>query len=332
MLPAQLAAVLKQEWGADWQRQFSHFSFAPLAAASIGQVHEANHDNGSALAVKIQYPGISASIDSDVDNVASLLRISGLLPQGLAIAPLLAEAKQQLHKEADYLQEAHYLQRYRLLLAEDNRFLLPALYQALSTRHILTMSFVEGVALDELRQQPQALRDQVMTLLFELLFREIFQFQLVQTDPNFANYRYNLTTNQLVLLDFGACRDYNQTVSDGYRQLFRGLLLQDQNIQLQALQQIGYFSTDIVPAQQQAVLDLVSLAGEPLHQTVYDFATSDLAPRMRDAGMQLSTRLQYWHTPPVDALFLHRKMAGLFLLAKQLQAKVAVRDLLQPFL
>jgi hypothetical protein len=87
-----------------------------------------------------------------------------------------------------------------------------------------------------------------------------------------------------------------------------------------------------VPAQQQAVLDLVSLAAEPLQQTVYDFAASDLAPRMRDAGLQLSTHLRYWHTPPVDALFLHRKMAGLFLLAKQLQAKVAVRALLEPFL
>ena len=332
MLPAQLAAVLKQEWGADWQRQFSHFSFAPLAAASIGQVHAANHDNGRPLAVKIQYPGISASIDSDVDNVATLLRISGLLPQGLAIDPLLAEARQQLHQEADYLQEARYLQRYQQLLAADQRFLLPELYPELSSRHILTMGFVDGVALDELSRQPQTLRDGVMSCLFELLFLEIFSFRLVQTDPNFANYRYNLATNQLVLLDFGACRDYSQTVSDGYRQLFRGLLQQDQTIQLQALQHIGYFSTDIVPAQQQAVLDLVSLAAEPLQQAVYDFAASDLAPRMRDAGLQLSTRLRYWHTPPVDALFLHRKMAGLFLLAKQLQAKVAVRALLEPFL
>lgn len=332
MLPAQLATLLQQQWGAQWQRNFSHFSFAPLAAASIGQVHQANHDNGSALAVKIQYPGIATSIDSDVDNVATLLRISGLLPEGIALAPLLAEAKQQLHKEADYQQEAAYLTRYRQHLADDGDFLLPSLYPELSTQQILTMSFVEGVPVEDLLSQPQDLRDRVMSLLFTLLFKEIFQFRLVQTDPNFANYRFNLQTKQLVLLDFGACRDYPAAVSEGYRQLFQALLQQDHPLQLSALQQIGYFSTEIKPAQQQAVMDLVSLAAEPLASDVYDFARSELPARMRDAGLKLSMQQQYWHTPPVDALFLHRKMAGLFLLAKTLQARVAVRDILLPFI
>jgi predicted unusual protein kinase regulating ubiquinone biosynthesis (AarF/ABC1/UbiB family) len=196
----------------------------------------------------------------------------------------------------------------------------------------MTMSFVDGVPMDDLLQQPQALRDRVMSLLFVLLFKEIFQFRLVQTDPNFANYRFNLQTNQLVLLDFGACRDYAASVSDGYRLLFQALLQQNTDLQLQALQQIGYFSTAIKPEQQQAVMALVSLAGEPLQQDSYDFASSDLPSRMRDAGMQLSMQLQYWHTPPVDALFLHRKMAGLFLLAKTLKAKVPIRALLLPFI
>lgn len=332
MLPAQLAQLLQQQWGPHWQRNFSAFTFAPLAAASIGQVHKASHDNGRALAVKIQYPGIRTSIDSDVDNVATLLRISGLLPAGIDLQPLLAEAKLQLHKEADYQQEAAYLQRYRQYLADDRDFLLPEYYPELSTQQILTMSFVEGVAIEDLHQHPQALRDRVMSLLFMLLFKEIFQFHLVQTDPNFANYRFNLQTNQLVLLDFGACRDYAEPVSHGYRLLFQALLTQDAALQLQALQQIGYFSTEIKPEQQQAVMALVSLAAEPLLQDSYDFASSDLPSRMRDAGLQLSMKLQYWHTPPVDALFLHRKMAGLFLLAKTLKAKVAIRDLLLPFI
>jgi len=332
MLPAQLASLLQQQWGLDWQRQFSHFAFQPIAAASIGQVHQANHDRGSALAVKIQYPGIAASIDSDVDNVATLLKISGLLPQGIALEPLLAEAKHQLHKEADYQQEAAYLLRYRQHLADDHRFLLPILYPELSTRQILTMSFVAGVPVEALVFEPQALRDQVMSLLFLLLFKEIFEFRLVQTDPNFANYRFNLQTGQLVLLDFGACRDYSDRVSAGYRQLFQALLQQDRELQLQSLQQIGYFSVEINPAQQQAVMDLVSLAAEPLTPEIYDFARSDLPQKMRDAGMKLSMQLQYWHTPPVDALFLHRKMAGLFLLAKTLKARVALQQILRPFI
>ncbi len=351
MLPSQLATVLRTEWGADWQQQFSHFAFAPIAAASIGQVHQANHDKGQPLAVKVQYPGISTSIDSDVDNVASLLRISGLLPADLDLAPLLAEAKRQLHKEADYLQEAAYLVRYRQHIADDPRFLIPTLYPELCTAHILTMGFVEGVPVESLQHLPQAQRDQLMSLLFELLFKELFVFGLVQTDPNYANYRYNEQTQQLVLLDFGACREYGSNIVDGYRQLFRALLAQHHTAQdhkaqhhaaqdhttqdntalLAALRQIGYFSADINPAQQQAVLALVALAGETLANDRYDFASSDLPLRMRDAGLQLSMRHNYWHTPPVDALFLHRKMAGMFLLAKTLKAKVPLRALLQPY-
>lgn len=332
MLPAQLAAVLRTEWGPDWQQQFSHFAFAPMAAASIGQVHQANHDNGQPLAVKVQYPGISTSIDSDVDNVASLLRVSGLLPADLNVAPLLADAKSQLHKEADYLQEAAYLARFHQYLADDRRFIVPRIYPELCTAHILTMDFVAGEPVERLQQQAPALRDEVMCLLFELLFAELFKFGLVQTDPNYANYRYNLQTNQLVLLDFGACRDYSATIVDGYRQLFRALLAQNHTALLAALRHIGYFSADINPAQQQAVLSLVAMAGETLANDSYDFASSDLPLRMRDAGLQLSMRHNYWHTPPVDALFLHRKMAGLFLLAKTLKAKVPLRALLQPYL
>ena len=351
MLPSQLATVLRTEWGADWQQQFSHFAFAPIAAASIGQVHQANHDKGQPLAVKVQYPGISTSIDSDVDNVASLLRISGLLPADLDLAPLLAEAKRQLHKEADYLQEAAYLASYRQHIADDPRFLIPTLYPELCTAHILTMGFVEGVPVESLQHLPQAQRDQLMSLLFELLFKELFVFGLVQTDPNYANYRYNEQTQQLVLLDFGACREYGNSIVKGYRELFRALVAQEHTAQdhkaqhhaaqdfttqdntalLAALRQIGYFSADINPAQQQAVLALVALAGETLANDRYDFASSDLPLRMRDAGLQLSMRHNYWHTPPVDALFLHRKMAGMFLLAKTLKAKVPLRALLQPY-
>jgi predicted unusual protein kinase regulating ubiquinone biosynthesis (AarF/ABC1/UbiB family) len=89
-----------------------------MAAASIGQVHRAQTKDGHDLAIKIQYPGVVESIDSDVDNVATLFRMSGLLPKEMDIKPLLRDAKRQLHDEADYLREAGYLSRYGELLAD----------------------------------------------------------------------------------------------------------------------------------------------------------------------------------------------------------------------
>jgi predicted unusual protein kinase regulating ubiquinone biosynthesis (AarF/ABC1/UbiB family) len=333
MLPKELASVLRTELGEQWQQHFSQFSFAPLAAASIGQVHLAHHDNGQKLAVKVQYPGIRQSIDSDVDNVALLLKVSGLVPDGVDYKMVLEQAKLQLHQEADYQQEAAYLLRYRQLLADDDQFVLPALYPELSTSQLMTMSFVEGVPIESLQQYPQQLRDQAMSQLFALLFREIFQFRLVQTDPNFANYLYQPETQQLVLLDFGACRDYPQSISEGYRQLLTAVIRQDSAGTEQAMRQIGFFSQDILPTQKQAILALVQLISEPVqHNSPYCFGQTDLAQRVRVAGTALSLQQNYWHTPPVAAIFLHRKMAGLYLLAARLKARVNVRQLLEPYL
>ena len=92
--------VLNSQWGTGWDRHFERFSFTPMAAASIGQVHAARTRDGRNLAIKVQYPGVRQSIGSDVDNVATLLRIWGLLPNNLDIEPLLQEAKLQLQAEA----------------------------------------------------------------------------------------------------------------------------------------------------------------------------------------------------------------------------------------
>jgi predicted unusual protein kinase regulating ubiquinone biosynthesis (AarF/ABC1/UbiB family) len=205
----QLEGVLLANWGPDWHKQFREFSFKPVAAASIGQVHQAHTLDGRHLAIKIQYPGVRQSINSDVDNVATLLRLSGLLPKGLDIGPLLKDAKRQLHDEADYLREGSYLQRYGELLAQAPEYLVPALHSDLTTQSVLAMSFVDGVEVESLMEAPQAERDRVATLLIQLLMRELFEFRLVQTDPNFANYRFAPLTRQLILLDFGPTRPFN---------------------------------------------------------------------------------------------------------------------------
>jgi len=333
-MPAkQLAQVLQREWGDNWQRHFVDFTFVPIAAASIGQVHQAYHDNGKRLAVKIQYPGVRQSIDSDVDNVAALLRISGLLPKEVNYQGLLEEAKIQLKHEADYLLEARHLNQYRQYLIHDTDYRLPEVLTELTTPNILVMSYVEGSHIESLVHASQAERDRVMTLLFSLFFRELFEYRLVQTDPNFANYLYDHTRQQLVLLDFGACREYPASFSQGYQQLFNAALYDNQPSMVQALTQIGFFSQQILPEQKQAVLNLVKLACEPLkHAGAFDFGVSDLAIRLREAGTALSMQQNYWHTPPADAIFLHRKIAGLYLLAARLKARVNVCILIKPYL
>lgn len=325
---SQVVAVLNANWGEGWDRHFQQFSFTPMAAASIGQVHFGQRKDGRHLAIKIQYPGVRRSIESDVDNVASLLRVSGLLPRSLDIKPLLDDAKRQLHDEADYRREGACMMQFASLLADSDEFMLPEMHDDLTTENILAMTRLDGVALDSLTHLDQGERNRIVSQLFRLLFREIFEFKLIQTDPNFANYQYAAESQRVILLDFGATRAYGDAMVEAYRRLMRGGIAGDRAAMNGATQDIGYFQADIKAHQREQVLDIFVLACEPLrHSGLYDFGNTDLAARIRDAGMVLGMDRDFWHTPPADALFLHRKLGGLYLLAAKLKARVPAQEI-----
>jgi predicted unusual protein kinase regulating ubiquinone biosynthesis (AarF/ABC1/UbiB family) len=326
----QVQAVLTANWGAKWQQRFEPFDFTPIAAASIGQVHRAKTLDGRDLAIKIQYPGVRKSISSDVNNVASLLRLSGLLPKTLDIAPLLLEAKRQLREEADYQAEGAHLQRFAELLADAPEFVVPALHADLTTKNVLAMSFVAGVPVESMVNAPQAERDRIVSLLVRLVFRELFEFGLMQTDPNFANYQYDPQTQQLILLDFGATRSFAPAFGQAYQQLMLAAMAGDRAAMTQAAMVIGYFDAHTQAKHQSAVLDMMQIALAPLsHQGAFDFGTTDMLQRLRQTGMALGLDRDFWHIPPIDTLFLHRKLGGLYLLAARLKARVNVRQLVQ---
>ncbi len=329
----QLVGVLKSHWGDNWLDKFSHIELKPFAAASIGQVHKATLESGEKLAVKIQYPGIAKSIESDVDNLASLLKMSGLLPKHIDMAPLIAEAKQQLLDESDYQLEARHLQRYQENLENFEQFKIPKVINNLTTEHILSMEFVEGIDLEACVSLSQTQRDALASDLIYLFFFELLKFNTVQTDPNFGNYLYQPDTGKIVLLDFGATRELTQSVCNGYFALFSGAMSENRNLVASAAEQIGYFNSEIDLEYKHKVVDIFMLACEPLRQDKsYDFATSPLAKQIRDKGLEMSTDKSKWHSPPIDALFIHRKLAGLYLIAAKLNAKVNVQQLYKSFL
>ncbi|MFH4801404.1 AarF/ABC1/UbiB kinase family protein [Vibrio diabolicus] len=333
-MPAkQLNGVMESSLGTSWKAEFLSFNFKPIACASIGQVHQAYSDAGDNLAVKVQYPGIRKSIDSDVDNVGTLLKVVGLIPESVDYKGLLEEAKKQLHDEADYAREAQFAIRYHDALKEHPHFVVPKIHTESCSDSVLAMEFIDGVPIEHIEHYDQSTRDFVMHSLLELLFRELFEFKMVQTDPNFANYLYIESTRQIGLLDFGATREYSERFSAGYRQAFASVMNNDEQCLNDALEQIGFFSQTILPDQRQAILDLVKMACEPmLVDEPYDFKASGLAQKLREAGTILSMEQEYWHTPPADALFLHRKIGGMYLLAARIGAKVNIRQLVQPYL
>lgn len=335
MPSTQLMQVLEQNWGDDWQQPFSRFSFNPVAAASIGQVHEAYTEDGRHLAVKIQYPGVRQSIDSDIDNVVSLMRMTGLIPKELDIEPLLDEARAQLRREADYLQEGEYMTEYARYLQRldwHQELAIPHFHKDLSTEQILAMDWQAGVALEDLMRDAPQQRNHVMSRLLELFFAELYDFRYIQTDPNLANYQYQPDSQRIVLLDFGAVRDFPDDFVARYQQAMRAAVREDRNALDEALQVLGFFRQGLDVANRDVILDIFMLAAEPLrHGGDYDFGNADLAQRIQARGMSVSRSPDAWHTPPPDVLFLHRKMGGLYMMAAKLGAKVNAAKLFEPW-
>ena len=332
MPPEQLRRVLDSEWGPDWRRRFARFNATPIAAASIGQVHRATLPDGRELAIKVQYPGVRESIDSDVDNVATLLRVSGVLPRELDLAPLLTEAKRQLHEEADYEREAQ-MTRFGDWLDGHADYVVPRPLPELTTARVLAMDFIDGIPIEALADAPQEQRDAAMRDLMALVLREMFEFGAMQTDPNFANYRFQPDTGRLVLLDFGAARDVDPATAQGYRSLLSAGLSGDCDAVREAARAAGFLGEAAVARHRPLVDRMIDIVVTEMNRPgPFDFGDRGFVEVLREQGMEMAADRSTWHIPPVETLFVQRKVSGTALLAARLEARVDVRKLVRPYL
>ena len=326
----QLRRVLNAAWGEGWQRQFKGFDVRPIAAASIGQVHRAQTRDGRGLAIKVQYEGVARSIDSDVANVGALIRMAGLLPAGFEMAPYLEEARAQLHEETDYLREGAHMARFGALLEGDTRFALPELQDDLTTQTVLAMTYVPGAPIEAAAEEDQATRDRLMGDLIDLLLTELFTFGLMQTDPNFANYRYDAETGRIVLLDFGASREIAPEIA----QLYRNLLIAGLDADAEGMERAGealrFVGPDTAPAHRAQILHMMELAFATLRgDAPFDFAGTDMPRTMQDEGTKLAEMGFIPPEVPMDVLYLQRKFGGMFLLGARLGARLPVAQMLR---
>lgn len=330
MPPKQLRDVLNRNWGTDWRKTFKTFNVRPIAAASIGQVHRATLKDGRDVAIKVQYPGIARSIDSDVANVAALVRMSGLLPKSFDLGPYIQEARSQLHEETDYQREGRHMRHFADLLQGDDAFEIPEFFPDWSTPEVLTMSFLEGRPIETVSDATREERNRVSEALVDLTLREVFEFGIMQSDPNFANFRYNPSNGKISLLDFGAARALQPSAIDGYMHLLRAGLREDDEelrnaaIQLKLVEGDGPFD-DRILGMIRSVFDAILSANE------FDFSDRTLSNHLNKEGMALAQAGYIPPPMPMDNLYLQRKIGGIFLLATRLSASLPVKTLLAKY-
>ncbi len=323
-----LRGVLVQELGPNWEQRFDTFDTRPAASASIGQVHRASV-NGVPVAVKVQYPGVRDSIDSDLEVLRKLG--NGWLAVArskIDLTAMFEELRSILHREADYAHELVSQSRFAELVANDPHFIVPRSLPELSTTLLHTMTWEPGQPLGQWLQSPRSKEERrwLGQLLLELYCLEFFRWGLVQTDPNFGNFLVRTESRQLVLLDFGATLEFEPEFRERYVALLRVVASGDS----QRISDEGVAFGLLDPREPREPRDLfaqfLQVAVEPFAPSRQPFAFRDAGydERSQDIGRRFIRSLRF-SPPPRRLMFLHRKLGGIFQLLKRLDLELDLR-------
>lgn len=326
MPKSQLNQVLDAELGADWSTKLTSFDYEPIAAASIGQVHKATKD-GMEVAMKIQYPGVADSIESDIENVKLLLDYTNLIPKGLFLDRAIKVAKVELSRECDYELEAANQKQFRSLLSDAEGFYVPLVVDDLSCKRVLSTEFVSGIPIDKVASLNQETRNYVGRKMLELTLMELFVFRFMQTDPNWSNFLYDEATNTINLIDFGAARDYPKRFVDDYLRMVVACANGERDVVIEMSKRLGFLTGEESEAMLDAHVQAGFIVGLPFSNPGgYDFRSSNITHSMSNLG---ATMLRHRLTPPPDEVYsLHRKLSGAFLACIKIGAVVPCRELL----
>jgi len=315
----QLEQVMGAQLGSGWRERFREFRDQPFAAASIGEVHYAELHDGTPVAVKVQYPGVAQAIDSDIQNLLSLISVLAILPPGLFIENIAKHMKVELGQECDYKREGDCGLRMKRILAQYPEYHVPAVYQELSTEQVLVTEYLTGLTIDRCVELDQRTRDFIAESILKLVFRELFLHRFMQTDPNWANFLYNPHTGKIGLLDFGATREYRPGFVNTYFKIIDAAAQQDRQGVLEHSRDIGFLLPYESKVMNEAHIDSVMLLATPFHtDTPFHFGAQKITSQIQElSSVMLKERLC---PPPPEVYSLHRKLSGLFLLAGKLDS------------
>jgi len=239
MGPAFVRRRMQAELGPNWEQKFKRFDREPAAAASLGQVHRAIAKDGRALACKLQYPNMDAAVQSDVRQLKAALQVQRGLDPTVDTREIGEEIAARLAEELDYQREAAHMRLYRLMLADTPEIAVPEPIAALSTKRLLTMTWLDGKPILELTEAPQRVRNAVAAALFKAWWRPFAHYGVIHGDPHLGNYAAN-SEGGINLLDFGCVRTFTPSFVAGVIGLYRALLKKDDALAAKSYRAWGF--------------------------------------------------------------------------------------------
>ena len=202
-----VARRMSSELGPNWQSRFASFGHTAAAAASLGQVHRATLHDGTAVACKLQYPNMASTVEADLRQLRMALAVYRRLDNAIQHDDIYTELAERLREELDYLREAAHMRLYRRMLADQPTVHVPLPIDQLSTRRLLTMSWLDGRPLMQRVKEdpPQEERNRIAEALFRAWYVPFYGYGVIHGDPHLGNYQVRPDAS-VNLLDFGVIR------------------------------------------------------------------------------------------------------------------------------
>ena len=260
------------ELGPDWRSRFAEFGEAAAAAASLGQVHRARlpadgMGEGRAVACKLQYPDMASTVEADLRQLKVAMSVYHRIDNAIRQDEVFAELQARLREELDYTREAAHLRLYRLMLAGHDNIHVPAPVEALTTRRLLTMDWLDGHALaPRIATMDQEERNEVARALFAAWYVPLYRYGVIHGDPHLGNFQVRDAGQAggggLNLLDFGAIRIFPPRFIRGVIDLYEAVRDGDEDRAHGAFESWGF--TGITREQMQVLSEWAKFLYEPL--------------------------------------------------------------------
>ena len=318
------------ELGADWRSRFAEFGTEAAAAASLGQVHRAKSLDGRALACKLQYPDMESAVEADLTQLGLVLAIYKRFSPVVDPTELAEEIAARLREELDYIREARHIALYRHMLAAVTEVSVPEVEATLSTRRLLTMSWLEGKPLLDFREAPQETRNAIAIALFRAWWLPFCRHGVIHGDPHLGNYAVR-ADHGINLLDFGCIRIFPPAFVAGVVELYRALDTDDRARAVKAYEEWGFSDLS------DELIDTLNIWARFIYAPLLDDRVRTIADGVspgqygRKEVFEVAKRLKALGpiTPPRPFVFMDRAAVGLGSVFLHLRAELNFRALFE---
>ncbi len=251
------------ELGPDWHKRFRSFEREAAAAASLGQVHRAVGPNGENLACKLQYPDMLSAVEADLTQLKLIFALYHRYDRAIDPSDIHAEISNRLYEELDYELEARHMELFTGMLKDEAGVHVPVGVPALSTRRLLTMSWLDGTRLMEEVGAGARRRNRVAHNMFRAWYVPFYNYGVIHGDPHLGNYSV-CSDGAINLLDFGCIRVFKPSFVQGVIDLYQALETDDRALAVHAYETWGFTGLNA------EVIDVLNLWAEYVYAPLLD--------------------------------------------------------------